>query len=78
VLFDPVQFVPSKNHTLGELVLINRGIFTESYWYWISVGALFGFAILFNIGFTIALDWMRRKFMSQTLPIILFSIMFQK
>ncbi|KAG0577997.1 hypothetical protein KC19_5G197200 [Ceratodon purpureus] len=53
------KFVPGKNHTLGELVLMNRGIFTESYWYWISVGALFGFAILFNIGFTIALDWMR-------------------
>lgn len=61
LVIDSVQFVPSKNHTVGELVLINRGIFIESYWYWISVGALFGFAITFNIGFTIALDWMRRK-----------------
>ena len=50
------------NHTVGEMVLINRGIFTESYWYWISVGALFGFTVIFNIGFNLALTYMKRKF----------------
>lgn len=50
------------NHTVGEMVLINRGIFTGSYWYWISVGALFGFTVIFNIGFNLALTYMKRKF----------------
>lgn len=53
------KVVHNQNHTLGELVLISRGIFTENYWYWIDVGVLFGFAILFNIGFTIALSLMK-------------------
>lgn len=53
------------NHTVGEMVLINRGIFTGSYWYWISVGALFGFTVIFNIGFNLALTYMKRKFFYQ-------------
>lgn len=65
-----LQVVHNQNHTLGELVLISRGIFTENYWYWIDVGVLFGFAILFNIGFTIALSLMKRNILSYTLTAI--------
>ncbi|KAL3726508.1 hypothetical protein ACJRO7_031410 [Eucalyptus globulus] len=45
----------STNEPLGIQVLKSRGFFTEAYWYWIGLGALFGFIILFNFGFTVAL-----------------------
>uniref|UniRef100_V5NX96 PDR protein 5 n=1 Tax=Vinca minor TaxID=60093 RepID=V5NX96_VINMI len=37
---------------LGEAILKARGLFPQSFWYWIGVGALFGFTVLFNILFT--------------------------
>ncbi|WVY95934.1 hypothetical protein V8G54_028085 [Vigna mungo] len=37
--------------TDGKAFLNARGIFTEDYWYWISVAALIGFSLLFNIFF---------------------------
>ncbi|KAK3416802.1 hypothetical protein EUGRSUZ_H02562 [Eucalyptus grandis] len=45
----------SSNESLGIQVLKSRGFFTEAYWYWIGLGALFGFIIHFNFGFTVAL-----------------------
>ncbi|KAL3726504.1 hypothetical protein ACJRO7_031406 [Eucalyptus globulus] len=45
----------STNEPLGIQVLKSRGFFTEAYWYWIGLGALFGFIILFNFGFSVAL-----------------------
>lgn len=47
---------------LGEAVLRRYGLFTESYWYWIGVGALFGYTILFNLLFTLFLTYLDRKF----------------
>ncbi|RVW54019.1 hypothetical protein VitviT2T_004694 [Vitis vinifera] len=49
------------NHTtfsLGEALLRGRSLFPESYWYWIGVGALLGYAILFNILFTLFLTYL--------------------
>ena len=46
--------------TVGK-VLRNRGMFKEDYWYWICVGALLGFSVLFNISFIIALTFLNRK-----------------
>ncbi|XP_039124389.1 ABC transporter G family member 31 [Dioscorea cayenensis subsp. rotundata] len=43
---------------LGEAVLRRYGLFTESYWYWIGVGALFGYTILFNLLFTLFLTYL--------------------
>ncbi|KAE9467762.1 hypothetical protein C3L33_00303, partial [Rhododendron williamsianum] len=39
-----------KNETepLGVVVLKNRGFFPDAYWYWIGVGALLGFVLLYN------------------------------
>ncbi|KAJ3694173.1 hypothetical protein LUZ60_009653 [Juncus effusus] len=37
---------------LGEVVLKAFGLFKESYWYWIGLGALLGYTILFNLLFT--------------------------
>ncbi|KAJ1435974.1 P-loop containing nucleoside triphosphate hydrolase [Sesbania bispinosa] len=44
--------------TVGKAFLKARGIFTEDYWYWISVGALIGFSLLFNICFILALTYL--------------------
>ncbi|XP_043698940.1 ABC transporter G family member 32 isoform X1 [Telopea speciosissima] len=46
------------NISLGEVLLKARSLFTESYWYWIGVGALLGYTILFNILFTFFLTYL--------------------
>ncbi|XP_022855758.1 pleiotropic drug resistance protein 1-like [Olea europaea var. sylvestris] len=51
--------VPYTNETLGVFILSYRGFFTEAYWYWIGIGALFGFTILFNSGFMLALAFLK-------------------
>ena len=47
--------------TIGKLLVGIRGFFKEEYWYWICVAALFGFNLLFNILFTVALTYLNRK-----------------
>ncbi|RHN78937.1 putative monosaccharide-transporting ATPase [Medicago truncatula] len=44
--------------TVGKAFLKARGIFTEDYWYWISIGALVGFSLLFNVCFILALTYL--------------------
>ncbi|XP_062091838.1 pleiotropic drug resistance protein 2-like isoform X4 [Humulus lupulus] len=44
--------------TVGKALLKARGMFTEDYWYWICIGALFGFSLLFNICFIAALTFL--------------------
>lgn len=51
----------SPNITLGQEILGGRGLNFKGYFYWISVAALFGFAILFNAGFTLALSFLKSK-----------------
>ncbi|KAF7127841.1 hypothetical protein RHSIM_Rhsim11G0101100 [Rhododendron simsii] len=46
------------NTTIGKETLQTRGLDFGGYFFWISVGALLGFAILFNIGFTLALTFL--------------------
>ncbi|XP_022872901.1 pleiotropic drug resistance protein 3-like [Olea europaea var. sylvestris] len=47
----------SGNTTVGQETLESRGLSFGGHLYWISVGALFGFIVLFNIGFTLALSF---------------------
>ncbi|XP_019169567.1 PREDICTED: pleiotropic drug resistance protein 3-like isoform X1 [Ipomoea nil] len=47
------------NMTIGEEVLESRGLNFDGYLYWVSIGALFGFTILFNLGFTLALSFLK-------------------
>ncbi|MCD7449972.1 drug-responsive transcription factor pdr3 [Datura stramonium] len=49
----------STNTTTGNEVLESRGLNFDGNLYWISVCALFGFTILFNIGFTLALTFLK-------------------
>ncbi|CAM6091398.1 unnamed protein product [Calypogeia fissa] len=50
--------VLDANVTTGENVLLTRGFFIDAYWYWIGVGALFAYAILFNVLFTLCLRYL--------------------
>ncbi|XP_011078340.1 ABC transporter G family member 32 [Sesamum indicum] len=46
----------NSTQSLGKALLKARNLFPESYWYWIGVGALVGYTILFNILFTLFLS----------------------
>ncbi|CAK9136210.1 unnamed protein product [Ilex paraguariensis] len=52
------KMLPS-NTTLGHETLENRGLYYSGYLLWVSVCALFGFTIIFNIGFTLALSFLK-------------------
>ncbi|KAK4487758.1 hypothetical protein RD792_005567 [Penstemon davidsonii] len=43
---------------LGVLVMESRGFYPQAYWYWIGVGATFGFVWLFNILYLFALTYL--------------------
>ncbi|PWA55702.1 AAA+ ATPase domain-containing protein [Artemisia annua] len=49
----------STNTTIGQQTLKSRGLDFDEYYYWISLGALFGFALVFNIGFILALSYFK-------------------
>ncbi|XP_008804056.1 ABC transporter G family member 31 [Phoenix dactylifera] len=46
------------NISLGEAVLKGYGLFTESYWFWIGVCALFCYTVIFNILLTLFLTYL--------------------
>ncbi|KAL5579869.1 hypothetical protein UlMin_012311 [Ulmus minor] len=48
----------SSQPTIGKTLLKERGLFVDENWYWIGVGALFGFSLLFNILFIAALTFL--------------------
>ncbi|KAI3810521.1 hypothetical protein L1987_20137 [Smallanthus sonchifolius] len=51
--------IMSTNTTIGQQILQSRGLDFDGYYFWISLGALFGFALLFNIGFILALSYLK-------------------
>ncbi|KAK9991985.1 hypothetical protein SO802_026970 [Lithocarpus litseifolius] len=53
------QKVSKGNMTIGMGVLTTHGLNFDGYFYWISLGALFGFTILFDIGFILALTYIK-------------------
>lgn len=56
-----LQTIPGFREPLGKLVLESRGVFPEAKWYWIGVGALLGYVLLFNILYTICLTFLNRE-----------------
>ncbi|KAG5072726.1 hypothetical protein JHK86_007937 [Glycine max] len=44
--------------TVGKVLLKSRGFFTDDYWFWICIGALFGFVLLFNLLCIVALTYL--------------------
>ncbi|KAL9258785.1 Pleiotropic drug resistance protein 1-like protein [Drosera capensis] len=53
-----IQVLPNTTEPLGVIVLKTVGLFPSAYWYWLSVGALAGFSILFNFLYTLALTFL--------------------
>ncbi|KAJ6849619.1 ABC transporter G family member 41 isoform X1 [Iris pallida] len=49
--------ISTSNAATGQQVLASRGLNFNSYFYWISVGALFVNILLFNVAFTLALTF---------------------
>ncbi|XP_061343406.1 pleiotropic drug resistance protein 1-like isoform X2 [Gastrolobium bilobum] len=58
--------LPNSTIPLGVEVLKSRGFFTQSKWYWIGVGALIGYTIVFNIGYMLALTYLNPIVQHQT------------
>ncbi|KAH1144939.1 hypothetical protein AAZX31_15G011700 [Glycine max] len=48
----------NATHNLGVEYLESRAFFTDSYWYWLGLGALVGFVFLFNVMFGLALEFL--------------------
>ncbi|ONI01101.1 hypothetical protein PRUPE_6G121500 [Prunus persica] len=48
----------SRMPTVGKTLLRERGLYTEEYWYWICIGALFAFSVLFNVLFIASLTFL--------------------
>ncbi|KAJ9540247.1 hypothetical protein OSB04_026753 [Centaurea solstitialis] len=45
--------------TVGKVLLKSRGMFTTEYMFWVCVIALFGFSVLFNLFFVVALTYLK-------------------
>ena len=58
--FLPMQ-VSMGNSTIGKEVLTSHGLDFDGYFYWISIGALFCFTMFFDLGFVLALTYLKRK-----------------
>nr|XP_019709656.2 pleiotropic drug resistance protein 3-like [Elaeis guineensis] len=56
------QKITLANTTIGHQVLTSRGLNYSSYFYWISVGALSGYILLFNVAFMLALTFITGAF----------------
>ncbi|KAK3005004.1 hypothetical protein RJ639_016121, partial [Escallonia herrerae] len=51
----------TTNTTIGKGTLESRGLYFNGNLFWISIGALFGFTILSNVGFMLTLTFLKRK-----------------
>ncbi|KAL7210715.1 hypothetical protein ACSBR1_032132 [Camellia fascicularis] len=61
------QKVSTGNTTIGQSVLSSHGLNFGGYFYWISVGALIGFMILFDLAFILALTYLKPRGMSKAI-----------
>jgi hypothetical protein len=73
-----IVLILQPNDEVGVKLLESRGFFTESYWYWIGLAALVGFAVILNILFTLALHYLNRndRLVSLTIKFVVFRILF--
>uniref|UniRef100_A0A0D9Y9Q6 ABC transporter domain-containing protein n=1 Tax=Oryza glumipatula TaxID=40148 RepID=A0A0D9Y9Q6_9ORYZ len=54
------EFTAHSWKSLGASVLKSRGLFLETKWYWVGLGALVGYTFLFNCLYTVALACFKR------------------
>ncbi|KAJ6794307.1 ABC transporter G family member 41-like isoform X1 [Iris pallida] len=55
------QKMTSESITVGQEILRGRQLDFQGYFYWLSVAALFGFTLLFNICYTLALTYLKNS-----------------
>ncbi|KAM7279762.1 hypothetical protein ACFE04_006896 [Oxalis oulophora] len=55
------------NTTIGMDILTSHGLEFSGYFYWISVGALLGFTLLFDVGFILALTYLKPPKMTRAI-----------
>ncbi|XP_024979259.1 pleiotropic drug resistance protein 1-like isoform X1 [Cynara cardunculus var. scolymus] len=55
---------PFFGTTLGKAIVKSRGLFAESYWYWIAIAALLGYMVVFNLCFMMSLQFLNREFLN--------------
>ncbi|KAA3458581.1 ABC transporter G family member 31-like [Gossypium australe] len=55
---DMHQISATGNNTVGYNVLHQHGLPSAKYWYWLGVGVLVGYAVIFNITVTLALAYL--------------------
>ena len=48
----------------------SRGFYTDTYWYWIGVGASVGFVFLFNIMYLASLTFLNGEYLLHLIEII--------
>ncbi|THG06322.1 hypothetical protein TEA_010862 [Camellia sinensis var. sinensis] len=58
ILDFPDDMTLTANTTIGQETLESRGLHCHGYLFWISLDALLGFIIIFNIGFTLSLTFL--------------------
>ncbi|KAM6585867.1 hypothetical protein CsatB_012869 [Cannabis sativa] len=49
---------PNSTEPLGIAVLKSRAFFVHAYWYWLGLGALIAFVLVFNIFYSLALTYL--------------------
>ncbi|XP_057823291.2 pleiotropic drug resistance protein 1 [Cryptomeria japonica] len=54
------EFLASRwqKDNIGVQLMHSRGLFSDDWWYWLSIGALCGYNILFNVLYTAALHYL--------------------
>ncbi|KAK9755345.1 hypothetical protein RND81_01G018900 [Saponaria officinalis] len=53
--------------TVGKVLLSSRGFFKQQYWFWICIGALLGFSLVFNVLYILSLTYLNPFHDSKTL-----------
>ncbi|KAM4100339.1 hypothetical protein ACB094_05G060600 [Castanea mollissima] len=61
------KVIANSTENLGVAVLKSRGFPRHPYWYWIGIGAMIGYTLLFNICFTLALAYLNPYGKSHTI-----------
>jgi hypothetical protein len=66
------QLTTNGHGSLAINILTSRGLRTEEYWYWVSVGVLVGYTFLFNILVILALNYLNRKLQLKSVHLLCF------
>lgn len=57
ILQGEIQY-QNVTYTYGAMILKTKGMFTETHWYWICIGVLIGYSVVFNTFCCLALAYL--------------------